>query len=75
MAGSRVITPAPIPGQSIVREVDADNEWCAEAYLETDYAALNQDDFKRFVQSYFVYKLVGISMTEKAEEDEEVEAV
>jgi type I restriction enzyme M protein len=65
---------ASIPGQSIVREVDADSEWCAEAYLETDYAALNQDDFRRFVQNYFVYKLVGISLKEKSEEEDEIEA-
>jgi SAM-dependent methyltransferase len=31
---------ASIPGQSVLRQVDADQEWLAEAYLETNYAAL-----------------------------------
>ncbi len=28
-------------------EVTAEDEWCAEAYLETDYSTLSTDEFER----------------------------
>src|ERR1039458_1401892 len=27
-----------VPGQSVIRKVTADMEWCSEAYMQTDYA-------------------------------------
>ena len=35
---------AETPGFSVLREVGAEDEWCAEAYIETDYAALIAND-------------------------------
>ena len=42
-------------GISITRQVSADDEWLAEAYMETDYSSLNQDDFQRVLNQYLGY--------------------
>jgi len=34
-----------VPGLSVRHEVFAEDEWCAEAYMETDYQHLNDNDF------------------------------
>ncbi|MGA7325309.1 MAG: N-6 DNA methylase [Rhodomicrobium sp.] len=48
---------ATIPGQSISRHVDANDEWCAEAYMETDYSTLTQADLagEAFLQPFPYY--------------------
>ena len=48
---------ATVAGQSISRHVDATEEWCAEAYLETDYSTLTQTAFETAVRNYTVYRL------------------
>ncbi|HEX4113762.1 MAG TPA: N-6 DNA methylase [Stellaceae bacterium] len=50
---------ATIAGQSISRHVDASDEWCAEAYLETDYSTLTKAEFEKEVQKYVVYRLLS----------------
>ncbi|MGH8490612.1 MAG: HsdM family class I SAM-dependent methyltransferase, partial [Gammaproteobacteria bacterium] len=57
---------ATIPGQSIVRQVDAESEWCAEAYLETDYSSLTPMDFAALVREYAIFDAI---MATEAEED------
>lgn len=47
-----------VPGQSVVREVNADDEWLAEAYLETDYTELVPSDFVRLVREYAIFSAV-----------------
>lgn len=42
-------------GISITRKVTADDEWLAEAYMETDYSTLNQDDFQKVLNQYLGY--------------------
>jgi type I restriction-modification system DNA methylase subunit len=44
-----------IPGLSVKRKVTADDEWCAEAYMETDYSKLTQDDFEKTVRDYAAF--------------------
>lgn len=46
-------------GESVLRMVGADEEWCAEAYMETDYSKLTQGDFEAVVRNYAVYRLLG----------------
>jgi type I restriction-modification system DNA methylase subunit len=46
-------------GESVMENVTADDEWCAEAYMETDYSALSQSDFEKVVQNYALFKLFG----------------
>lgn len=46
------------PGLSITRKVTSSDEWCAEAYMETDYSALTQDDFIKTMRDYAAF-LIG----------------
>lgn len=46
-------------GESIVRRVSAADEWCAEAYMETDYSKLTKEDFETVVKNYALFKLFG----------------
>lgn len=46
-----------LSGESIMRKVAPDDEWCAEAYIETDYSKLTQAEFERAVLNYTVFKL------------------
>ena len=52
-------------GFSAVRKVSADDEWLAEAYMETDYSNLTENDFEQGVRSFLAYSIKngGNSMT------------
>lgn len=45
------------PGFSVAKIVTAKDEWCAEAYMETDYSGLVKDDFSRAIVSYMAFLL------------------
>ena len=45
-----------IKGYSVKRHVDAENEWCAEAYMETDYSKLTENDFVTEIKKYILFK-------------------
>lgn len=47
------------PGFSLMRKVTAKNEWCIEAYLETDYSTLNENDFREYFKHYLTYKILN----------------
>ncbi len=47
-----------IPGHSIKKYVTANEEWCAEAYMETDYSILTNEDFINNIKSFLAYKLL-----------------
>ena len=38
--------------------VKAEDEWCAEAYMETDYSKLIEDDFSKTIKDYVVYEFL-----------------
>jgi hypothetical protein len=44
-----------IPGLSVLANVAAEDEWCAEAYLQTDYTALETGLFEAKVKDYFAF--------------------
>lgn len=46
-------------GLSVTKKVTDQDEWCAEAYMDTDYATLTRDDFERTVRNYAVFRLLG----------------
>jgi len=46
-------------GQSVTEYVTADDEWIAEAYLETDYSKITYEDFEEVVKSYAIFKLLN----------------
>lgn len=48
-----------IAGLSINHKVTAEDEWCAEAYMETDYSALSDDDFIKTIKDYVVYQFLN----------------
>lgn len=47
------------PGESVTASVDEDDEWVAEAYMETDYSTLGQKDFERVLLDYALFVLKG----------------
>jgi type I restriction enzyme M protein len=46
-------------GFSVKKCIDANSEWCAEAYLETDYSRLTKNDFENNIKSYLSYCLTN----------------
>lgn len=44
-----------IPGLSVRQAVTANDEWCAEAYMETDYSTLCDDDFIKKMRDYAAF--------------------
>lgn len=46
------INKKSIPGLSVMKAVKAEDEWCAEAYLETDYSKLSKEDFLKTLKSF-----------------------
>ena len=59
------------PGLSVVQSVSGSDEWCAEAYMETDYGALTQAHFKAVVRDYAMFRLVGASVEQNEEIDDD----
>lgn len=49
-----------IAGLSVRKEVNAKDEWCAEAYMETDYNTLSDKNFIRKMRDYVAF-LIGNS--------------
>jgi len=46
-----------VPGESMKHMVDHQDEWCAEAYMETDYATITKADYERAVKKMLIFKL------------------
>ena len=42
-------------GQSVMQQVDAKDEWVAEAYMETDYSTLGKPDFEKVLFDYALF--------------------
>lgn len=42
------------PGRSVVRVVTAEDEWCAEAYMETDYSKIDRNAFEKAVRDHLL---------------------
>lgn len=42
-------------GISVVKKVTWEDEWLAEAYMDTDYSKLNADDFQKVLNEYLGY--------------------
>lgn len=46
-----------IAGKCVKQKVTHENEWCAEAYMETDYSIITQELFEETVKDYMIFKL------------------
>ena len=44
-----------IPGKSTLACVTGEDEWIAEAYMETDYSLLKENDFEIMIRDYYAY--------------------
>jgi type I restriction enzyme M protein len=42
---------------SVVKAVSAEDEWCAEAYMETDYSKITQADFESVLKDYVAFRV------------------
>lgn len=51
------LTRLSIPGKSVLRVVGSKDEWCCEAYMETDYSQLTEDDFMQVVKDYVCFEV------------------
>jgi hypothetical protein len=50
-----------IPGLSITQRIVPEDEWCAEAYMETDYSKLKEEDFIRTVKNFVAFLFLNDS--------------
>ena len=48
-----------IPGLAVRKKVGANDEWCAEAYLETDYSDISEDEFDEELKKYWMFKVIN----------------
>ncbi len=44
-------------GESVIKRVGPQDEWVAEAYMQTDYSRLTKDDFEQSVLEYTLFML------------------
>lgn len=54
-----------IKGLSVLQSVSAKDEWCAEAYMETDYSKISQEDFVKAIKGYAIHKLTLETLVSK----------
>lgn len=54
---SAYINRETIAGLSVMQEIKAQDEWCAEAYMETDYLTITKDDFISMTKEYLAFKV------------------
>jgi type I restriction enzyme M protein len=46
-----------------------EDEWCAEAYMKTDYSTITQKHFEQTVRDYAIFRLLGAQHTGATTED------
>ena len=51
------INPRNERGFSVTKRLTADMEWVAEAYMETDYSTLSQEDFEKTIKEYVSFRV------------------
>ncbi len=56
---------------SVMQEVTADMEWCAEAYLDADYDKLSLSDYEETVKNFILFKLKCNEDTGENEDEKE----
>ncbi|MEX6666850.1 class I SAM-dependent DNA methyltransferase [Pseudomonas sp. W2-17] len=57
-------------GTSVTQHVTANDEWCAEAYMTTDYSQLTQEDFEQELKKYVVFHILNEGNPSEASNDE-----
>lgn len=59
-----------VAGECVKASVTHADEWCAEAYLETDYSKISQADFEAEVRKFLVYQLMNPTATKPLDDAE-----
>ena len=54
---SHWINHKAIPGLSVCRTLSANDEWCAELYMTTDYSTLQQEAFEKKIRDYVAFRV------------------
>jgi len=49
-----------LAGHSVKWHVTAEDEWCAEVYMETDYSNITEEDFIKKIKQYVVFKIMNL---------------
>jgi len=57
---TRFMNRESVVGLSVLQEVGPADEWCAEAYMETDYSKLGQSDFEESLREYVAYRVKNV---------------
>ncbi|MCW2920746.1 MAG: methylase [Thermoleophilia bacterium] len=47
-----------VPGEGVSRKVTHEDEWCAEAYMETDYSSIAREDFEQTLREFAVFQML-----------------
>lgn len=55
---------------SLMREVNEKDEWCVEAYLETDYSEFDFEDYETTVKKYLMFNFMDMTTAGGDEENE-----
>jgi type I restriction-modification system DNA methylase subunit len=50
-----------IDGFSLAREVNENDEWCAEHYMQADYSRITPDEYEQEVKKYVLFNLMDLS--------------
>jgi type I restriction-modification system DNA methylase subunit len=58
------INKESIVGLSIMQSINCDMEWCAEAYMETDYSTLTEKDFIKVTKDFCVFQFINNYISE-----------
>jgi type I restriction-modification system DNA methylase subunit len=45
-----------VPWLSVTKVITPEDEWCVEAYMETDYSKLNKEDFVKSVKDFIYFR-------------------
>ena len=45
-----------------MKHVLPENEWCAEAYMETDYSKITKEDYLKNLKYYVVQKIQSMEL-------------
>lgn len=55
-------------GLAVMKEVNEESEWCAEAYMETNYALITQEQYEETAKKYILFNLMDLTGT-RVEDD------
>lgn len=56
-------------GLSVRKAVTATDEWCAEAYMQTDYSSISISEYEKVLKEYAIFQIVGKDRIEVIEDE------